>query len=300
MKYIHGKIVFVILVPIIFLATEFAVAAVKDSDADGISDDGETSIYLTNPNIYDTDGDRIGDGEEVLDGTNPLDPEVSRLTTPFGEPFGIFGDPDKFAWYFARATGILSFVLLTIVVAHGLMISSRAFIRRYSPAVALEVHRFLSWVALATVILHFSSFFFDNFLRISVMEMLIPFLIDRDFRTAIGFDIGKTVGIGIIAFYLIVILIFTSEFRSKMSAKLWRTIHYSSFVAYPLFLLHGILSGTDSMEWWVQMMYVISGVLVLALIVIRIVFRNILPKIRQRRAVAQTAIDVASRTETIP
>lgn len=283
MKHIYEKIVFVALALVIFLAPESVFAAVKDSDVDGLSDDGEISIYLTDPNVYDTDGDRVGDGEEVLDGTNPLDSENSRLAAISGESFGIFGDPDKFAWYFARATGILSFILLSIVVIHGLIISSRAFIRRYPPAIALETHRFLSWVALGTVILHFSSFFFDDFLRISVPEMLIPFLLERDFRTVLGFDIGKTTGIGIIAFYLILILIFTSEFRSKMSTRVWRTIHYSSFVAYPLFLLHGILSGTDSREWWMQAIYIVSGTAVSTLILIRIVFRNIMPKIRARQ-----------------
>lgn len=289
MKHISEKIVFVALALVIFLAPASAFAAVKDSDADGLSDDGEISVYLTDPNVYDTDGDRVGDGEEVLDGTNPLDPESSRLAALSGESFGIFGDPDKFAWYFARATGILSFVLLTIVVIHGLIISSRAFIRRYPPAIALETHRFLSWAALGTVILHASSFFFDDFLRISVPEMLIPFLLERDFRTVLGFDIGKTTGVGIIAFYLILILIFTSEFRSKMSTRVWRTIHYSSFVAYPLFLLHGILSGTDSREWWMQTMYIVSGTIVSTLILIRIVFRNILPKIRAWKASGKTA-----------
>lgn len=285
------KMIFAVLTLGIFLIPVSASAVVKDSDADGLSDDGETSIYLTDPSAYDTDGDRVGDGEEVLDGTNPLDPESSRLASLSGESFGIFGDPEKSAWYVARATGILSFVLLTIVVVHGLIISSRAFIRRYPPAIALETHRFLSWAALATVILHFSSFFFDNFLRMSVPEVFIPFLLERDFRTALGFDIGKTTGVGIIAFYLIVILIFTSEFRSKMSAKLWRRIHYSSFIAYPLFLLHGILSGTDTREWWMQAIYIVSGAVVSTLILIRIMFRNILPKIRAWKASREPAAE---------
>lgn len=282
----------------IFFLPSQASAVVKDSDVDGLSDEGEVATYFTDPSVYDTDGDGIGDGEEVMVETDPLDVKSSPFAVP--EPgFGIFGDPAKFAWYFARATGILSFILLTIVVIHGLVISSRAFIRVYPAAIALETHRFLSWVALGTVVLHFGSFLFDDFMRMSFAEIFVPFLLQRDFKTLLGYDIGAVTALGIIAFYLIVILILTSEFRSRMSAKLWRTIHYSSFVAYPLFLIHGILTGTDSREWWMQAMYAVSGVLVSALIVTRIVFRNILPKIRQRRVAEQMAADTSSRAGTI-
>ncbi|MGC4107372.1 MAG: CAP domain-containing protein [Thermomicrobiales bacterium] len=46
----------------------------KDSDGDGLYDDDEINIYHTDPNNPDTDGDGYDDGQEVYDGTNPLDP----------------------------------------------------------------------------------------------------------------------------------------------------------------------------------------------------------------------------------
>jgi uncharacterized protein YkwD len=45
-----------------------------DSDGDGLLDDDETNVYGTDPNTFDTDGGGVGDGEEVFNGTNPLDP----------------------------------------------------------------------------------------------------------------------------------------------------------------------------------------------------------------------------------
>jgi hypothetical protein len=45
----------------------------SDRDGDGLFDDDETDVYGTNPDVYDTDGDGSGDGEEVYYGTNPLD-----------------------------------------------------------------------------------------------------------------------------------------------------------------------------------------------------------------------------------
>jgi thrombospondin type 3 repeat protein len=42
-----------------------------DSDNDGLLDTDETQVYGTNPWVYDTDGDGVGDGQEVYNGTSP-------------------------------------------------------------------------------------------------------------------------------------------------------------------------------------------------------------------------------------
>jgi hypothetical protein len=43
-----------------------------DPDNDGLTNYQEIIVRLTNPNIADTDGDGVNDGQEVSDGTNPL------------------------------------------------------------------------------------------------------------------------------------------------------------------------------------------------------------------------------------
>jgi hypothetical protein len=50
-----------------------------DSDGDGLSDFAEVgfepgSATGTDPNLSDTDGDGVGDGDEITNGTDPLDP----------------------------------------------------------------------------------------------------------------------------------------------------------------------------------------------------------------------------------
>ena len=43
-----------------------------DRDYDGLYDDDETDVYGTNPDVFDTDGDGFGDGEEIYFGSDPL------------------------------------------------------------------------------------------------------------------------------------------------------------------------------------------------------------------------------------
>jgi hypothetical protein len=52
--------------------TANAAPAQVDSDGDGLYDLDETSVYGTDPNVFDTDGDGTGDGEEIYNGTDPL------------------------------------------------------------------------------------------------------------------------------------------------------------------------------------------------------------------------------------
>lgn len=53
------------------LASSSSLAAVIDTDGDGLSDRQETEITNTDPNKPDTDGDTFTDQEEFLSGSNP-------------------------------------------------------------------------------------------------------------------------------------------------------------------------------------------------------------------------------------
>lgn len=175
--------------------------------------------------------------------------------------------------YLTRITGILSFIVLTFVVTFGLVMTSKAVlkIRFLSKLNTLEFHRTLAWTGIVLVIAHFSTLFFDSFVRIKVEELLLPYKFHRDLLSSWGVNISIPVILGIFAFYLIVLLLITSELRKKIvSVKIWRTIHYSSFIVYLLFLIHGIFSGTDSKEPWMITLYLSSFIWVLGWIILRI------------------------------
>jgi len=56
---------------------------VADSDGDGLSDDEETAIGLTQPDNPDSDGDGLGDGVEIKVGTDPTAQTVVGGCEPF-------------------------------------------------------------------------------------------------------------------------------------------------------------------------------------------------------------------------
>lgn len=69
----------VALLCIFFLGVFTTHAALKDSDVDGLTDEAEVKVYLTDPNKYDTDGDTFDDGYEIVNNTNPLDAKDNLL-----------------------------------------------------------------------------------------------------------------------------------------------------------------------------------------------------------------------------
>jgi DMSO/TMAO reductase YedYZ heme-binding membrane subunit len=278
-KYLLPSLLFTAM---LFSYSLTASAAVKDTDADGLTDQAEIQIYHTDPNNPDTDRDGVSDGQEVLNGTNPIDPSDSvPHAKNFSNP-GILGAPEKFPWYFGRAAGILALILLTASVAFGLVMSSRAFLTIIPGADSYEFHRALSLASIIAVIVHFASFLFDGFIRLTFAEALVPYLFNRQGLTSsAGFDTRIPVMLGVIAFYLIIILILTAELRTKMPPKVWRIVHSVSFAAYPIFLLHGFMSGTDSKEGWMRAIYAFSFALIALLILIRIISRTVIPFFRR-------------------
>lgn len=69
-----------------------------DGDGDGLFDDDESFVYGTDPFSYDSDGDGVGDGEEVYYGTDPVvgavDVEVLPIPAQNGGAVEI-GDVNK-------------------------------------------------------------------------------------------------------------------------------------------------------------------------------------------------------------
>lgn len=285
--------VFLLAVSMTALVSHISAQTVAlDSDLDGLTDQAEIDTYHTDPHNPDTDGDGVDDGQEVLDGTDPLDPASNRIALLLqSEHLALDPSNGSLTWYIGRAAGILAFILLSFVVVNGLLISSRTGAKFIPPAVNLDMHRFASWLAIIFATLHFVVFIFDRYVKLTWIEALVPFVLKRPYPSALGFNLTAPVAFGVIGLYVMLVLIVTSEFRSKISARVWRKIHYASFAAYLLLVFHGLLAGTDSVYHWTRLLYAGSGLLVTLLVILRI--RS---AIRLKRMIAEAK----RKRETVP
>lgn len=305
MSMFGKKIKILVLISVLFIFT-FSVAISKiyaqeqkDSDFDKLSDQAEISTYNTNPLAPDTDGDGVIDSIEILDKTNPLDVSSNKVNNiPKENEIELIQSTDPIAWYVSRISGIASFVLFTLVVCLGLFMSTKLnlkFMKIIMPATSLESHSFTAtYLAFGFLVFHIVALMFDSYVVLQPSEIFIPFLLYRDLTSAIGVNMSFPIGLGVVAMYLAIILIITSHLRGKvLNTKIWRKLHYSSFLFYLLFLIHGISSGTDTKQPWMTAIYISSAVIVTGMIIFRIKFAIA----KKAKVVQQESMAVASTTE---
>lgn len=144
-------------------------------------------------------------------------------------------------WYATRATGVMALVLLTITMALGIAGVSRLESRHWPRVITAGLHRNISLLVVAFIIVHVLTTVLDSFVSIGVVAAFIPFT--SGYRTF-------WVGLGAIAFDLILALVITSLLRARLSYRTWRGIHLLAYASWPIALWHGLGTGTDSKLPW--------------------------------------------------
>jgi hypothetical protein len=160
---------------------------------------------------------------------------------------------DHTYWFLSRAAGIVAYLLLVVSVLFGLGVKTRAgdvILGRWR---VFDLHQTAALTAVAFLLLHMFSLLGDHYIGFTVSQLLVPFA--SPYRMV-------WVGIGIFAFYLVLILAGSFYVRRWITYPIWRALHYLTFLGFGLGLLHGILAGTDTSTVWARDMYWVTGALV--------------------------------------
>ncbi|MBI5030772.1 MAG: ferric reductase-like transmembrane domain-containing protein [Chloroflexi bacterium] len=152
----------------------------------------------------------------------------------------LFGNEPHAYWYLARTAGVVAYFLLWLSVALGISITNK--LSRVWPGgpTAVDLHQFTSLLALSVTIFHVLILLGDRYANYTMSQLLMPF--------AGGKHQPFWVGLGQLAFYIMLPVTFSFYARKQLGHKLWRTIHYLSFVIFLFVTLHGIFSGTDTVS----------------------------------------------------
>lgn len=160
-------------------------------------------------------------------------------------------------WYTARATGVISLVLLTIVVTLGIASrSGRSAFGLPRFAVAL-VHRNAALLAVVTLAIHITTLMLDSYAKVHVTDLLVPF---------VGAYRPFWQGLGTVGLELIVALVVTSLLRTRLPERIWRGVHWLAYAAWPVAFAHGLGNGTDSSTVWMRAIAALSALTVVSAI----------------------------------
>ncbi len=162
-------------------------------------------------------------------------------------------------WFVTRGTGAMALVLLTLSAALGV-----ANVRRMEFAnmrfVVDSLHRSVSLLAAAFVLVHVATTLLDGFAPIGLLDVVIP--LHSAYRPL-------WLGLGALSFDLMAAVLISSLARNRLGYRGWRATHWLSYAGWPVALVHSYGAGSDPKTHW---MLVLTGLCV-ALIVVAVVAR---------------------------
>jgi methionine sulfoxide reductase heme-binding subunit len=144
-------------------------------------------------------------------------------------------------WYATRGAGAVSLVLLTAVVALGVLTTLRYQAVGWPRFLTAGLHRNIALVALVFLGLHIVTAVVDPFTHLGWLAAIVPF--SSYYRTF-------WLGLGTIAFDLLAAIVVTSLVRGVIGRSAWRAIHWLAYGSWPLAVVHGLGTGTDRWSAW--------------------------------------------------
>ena len=164
-------------------------------------------------------------------------------------------------WYSTRATGIVALLLLTASVVLGITTAGRAGGRRWPGFALADLHKRTSVMATVFVVLHVLTAVVDSYVHIGWTSVVVPFTSAYQ---------PLWTGLGTVALDVLVAVGVSSALRHRISARLWRAIHWSAYACWPIAMAHALGEGTDAFTVWMDVLAGLSTVAVLVSLVWRI------------------------------
>lgn len=146
-------------------------------------------------------------------------------------------------WFTTRAAGVVSLLLFTAVVVMGQLARLRVDSANWPRFLSADFHRNLSLLSLVFLVIHIVTAVVDPFTSLGIAPVVLPF--GSSYRRF-------WLGLGTVAFEITLAVIITSLLRLRVGLRAWRTIHWLSYAAWPIAVLHGLGTGTDSNSAWLM------------------------------------------------
>ena len=103
------------------------------------------------------------------------------------------------------------------------------------------LHRNLTLLALVFVAAHVVTTVADGFAPIGLLDAVVPFV--SPYRPI-------WLGLGAVAFDLLLALVVTSLLRARIGYRSWRVVHWLAYAAWPVALVHALGTGSDARIGW--------------------------------------------------
>jgi sulfoxide reductase heme-binding subunit YedZ len=130
--------------------------------------------------------------------------------------------------------GIIALVLLTASLVLGVAVNQRRELPRAVRYPSRRLHENVSLLALGFLLIHVLTAIGGPFSRLRLLVVIVPFIAGP----------GRLwLGLGAIAFDLLVAVVVTSAARRRIGRRAWRAVHWTSYACWPAAEAHSLGFG---------------------------------------------------------
>src|SRR5258705_573936 len=148
---------------------------------------------------------------------------------------------DQALWALGRGTGVTALAFMTVALFLGIATrSGRPLVVLPRFAVA-DVHRFASLAGTLLVVMHIVLLLLDPYAQLRLVDFIVPFL---------GAYRPLWLGLGTLAFDVLVVVIATSLPRHRLGVPAFRAVHWATYALCPIAPAPALGNGTDSGHTW--------------------------------------------------
>jgi methionine sulfoxide reductase heme-binding subunit len=178
-------------------------------------------------------------------------------------PLGIFADAQIVSgidsstalWYLSRATGVVALLLLTAVMLLGILVTRQGRLPGLPRFAVSGLHRNLSLLATVFVVVHVLSAVADGYVNIPVTSAVVPLTSPYE---------RIWLGLGAVGFDLMLAAVVTSLLRRHLSRWVWRAVHLTAYLSWPVAWVHSFFASGDLRQGWLFYVAIVCAVAVVA------------------------------------
>jgi predicted ferric reductase len=155
----------------------------------------------------------------------------------------------KALWYLTRGSGIVTLLLLTVSTVLGVTTAVRWASPRWPRFIVEGLHKNVSLLSIVFLGVHIATAVLDGYVPIRWIDAVVPFA---------GQYRPFWLGLGALSFDLLLAVIITSLIRIRLGYRIWRAVHWLAYACWPIAVIHGLGTGSDTSQGWMQIIYLVA------------------------------------------
>jgi sulfoxide reductase heme-binding subunit YedZ len=144
-------------------------------------------------------------------------------------------------WALGRGTGVVALVMFTVAIVIGIAARSGRPLPGLGRFGTSDLHRTAALTGTGLIAVHLTSLLADPYAQLKLVDFLVPFL--ATYRPL-------WLGLGTLAVDTLVVVTVVSLLRQRLGPRIFRIVHWATYVLWPVAVLHALGSGTDAGTVW--------------------------------------------------